>query len=205
MYVCDVSHLLHMGADGDAKLCESLQGKTAGNAERGGESSGKMAAASDIVPVSVAYICRPIGMTRTGNTAQFAVISRTGVGVFDDGGKGRSARVSVGDSAQYMDDIRFAAGGRGIVFAWRATIAKRLKRLQVNGNSGRQAVQRATDGRGMRLSKNTQKNAISEGRRHRLLLNERNVAAQKSVVIEEIGVGFVDCFGSVDDNLGCAA
>ena len=104
-----------------------------------------------------------------------------------------------------MDGVCFASRRRGVIFARRAAVAKRLKRLYVNRDACRQAVQRAPDSGRVRLAENAQVNAISEGRRHALLLNERYIAAQKSVVIKEIGIGFVNRLGSVDEYLRSAA
>lgn len=65
-----------------------------------------------------------------------------------------------------MCGIGLLACGRGLIAARRAPIEKELEPLQVNGNAGRDAVERAADGRRVGLTEYAELEDVAGERRH---------------------------------------
>ena len=122
-----------------------------------------MTAARDIMVVLVFDIRCIISMTGARDSAQVGVVLRARVGIFDNAGYGCPAGAAVGDD---MCRIGLLACGRGLIAARRASIEKELESLQVNGNAGRDAVERAADGRRVGLTEYAELEDVAGERRH---------------------------------------
>ena len=93
-------------------------------------------------------------MARTGLAAQLGVVLGARVGVLDDCGDRRARGVSINHTGDNVSGVGLAALGRGLVTAGGATVQKGLQLLQVNGDTCRNAIERAADGGGVRLAEN---------------------------------------------------
>ena len=111
-----------------------------------------MPAAGDIVHVVVLHTRRVIGMSWTGLAAQLGVILGARVGVLDNRGDGRAGGMSIDHTGDDVSGVGLAAFGRGLVATGGATVEEGLQLLLVHGDARRNAIERAADGGGVRLS-----------------------------------------------------
>ena len=83
-----------MGPDMDAPASQDLDCNAPGNAQRGGEPAGEVAAPPHVLVAAVLHLSGEIGVGGPGLVPQFVVVFGAGVGILDDGGQ----RSSAGDS-----------------------------------------------------------------------------------------------------------
>ena len=91
-------------------------------------------------------------MPRAGLAAQLGVVLGARVGVLNDRSDGRAGGVPIDHAGNDVRGVGLAALGRGLVATGGATVQKRLQLLLVNGDTCRNAVERAADGGGVRLA-----------------------------------------------------
>ena len=125
-----------------------------------------MSAASDVVHVVVFHARREIRMARAGLAAQLGVVLGARVGVLDDRCDGRAGGVPIDHAGNDMRGVGLATLGRGLVTAGGATVQKGLQLLQVNGDTCRNAIERAADGGGVRLAEDAYVQDVAKGRGH---------------------------------------
>ena len=111
-----------------------------------------MSATGDIVHVVVFHARGVVRMARAGLAAQLGIVLGARVGVLDNRGYRRAGSVPIDYASNDMRGVGLAALGRGLVATGGATVQKGLQRLLVNGDTCRNAVERAADGGGVRLA-----------------------------------------------------
>ena len=141
-----------MRHDLNAAGLERLQRDAARDAQGRRQAAGEVPAAGDVVHVVILHACREVRMSRTGLAAQLGVVLGARVGVLDDRGDRRARGVPIDHAGNDMRGVGLAALGRGLVTAGGATVQKSLQLLLVNGDTRRNAIERAADGGGVRLA-----------------------------------------------------
>ena len=111
-----------------------------------------MPATSDIVHVVILNTRREVRMSGTGLAAQLGVILGARVGVLDNRGNGRAGGMSIDNTGDDVGGVDLAALGCGLVAAGGATVKEGLQLLLVNGDTCRNAIERAADSGGVRLA-----------------------------------------------------
>ena len=111
-----------------------------------------MPAAGDVVHVVVLHARGVVRMARTWLAAQLGIVLGARVGVLNDRSYGRAGGVPIDHTGNDVRGVGLAALGRGLVATGGATVQKGLQRLLVNGDTCRNAVERAADGGGVRLA-----------------------------------------------------
>ena len=111
-----------------------------------------MPAAGDVVHVVVLHARRKVRMPRAGLAAQLGIVLGARVGVLDNRGYRCAGGVPIDHAGNDVRGVGLAALGRGLVATGGATVQKGLQRLLVNGDTCRNAVERAADGGGVRLA-----------------------------------------------------
>ncbi len=155
-----------MRDDMHAHVLESLLADAACDADRGGQASREMSAAGDIMGVAVLHARGIVRMARTRDAPKLIVIARARVGVANDRGDGGSVRVAVGDAGDELRDITLFARRRRVGASGRASGHEGVEFLNVYGDAGGNAVERASDGRGVRLPEDREVQHVSEYRCH---------------------------------------
>ena len=125
-----------------------------------------MSAAGDVVHVVILHARGEIRMARAGLAAQLGVVLGARVGVLDDRGDRRARGVSINYAGDNVGGVGLAALGRGLVTAGGATVQKGLQLLLINGDTCRNAIERAADGGGVRLAEDAYVQDVAKGRGH---------------------------------------
>ena len=139
-----------MRDDADAeRVLERLQGDAARNAERGGETSGEVAAPGDVLMVAIADEGRVVGVSRTGLAPELRVVLRAHVGVLDDGRERGAAGVTVNDAGDEAGGVRLPSRRRGVGSAGGATGEEGREPLLVDRKPGGKSFDDAANGGGV--------------------------------------------------------
>ena len=144
-----------MGSDANTSTSENLQGNAAGSTQASRETPGKVAATRHVLLPVPARLGREVGVARSGVARDLGIVRRARVGVLDDHGKRRATRATLGvEAAQHRGRVGLLARGRPGVLAGSASRHERRELFEVDGLTGRQAVEDDADGSRMRLAKN---------------------------------------------------
>ena len=150
-----------MAADDHALLFQKLAAHRPSKHHAGGEPSGKMTAAPNIVGIFVPHRSRIVGVTRPGVYFQFTVILGARVGVLDYRRQRRSGEYSIQQAGKNVRDVTFFAG-RGAFVAPRRTAGHLIQyRIKIKGFPGGQAVNHHANGFGMAPAENGQLYVVS--------------------------------------------
>ena len=115
-----------------------------------------MSAAGDVVHVVVLHARGKVCVPGAGLAAQLGIVFGARVGVLDNRCDGCARGVSIDHTGDDMCGVGLAALGRGLVATGGTTVQKGLQLLLVNGDTCRNAIERAADGGGVRLAEDAQ-------------------------------------------------
>ena len=100
-----------MRPDINSHAFKNLNAYCACEAERSGHSSAEIAAASDIVEAVMLHKCGIVAVRRSGQSTELVIVTRTGVGVLDNGANRCTAGHSVNNSRENFKFVGFLSWG----------------------------------------------------------------------------------------------
>ena len=100
----------HVGGHQNPPALEQLPGDGPGEHQRRRKPAGEVAAAPDVVVVSVLHIGGVVGVAGPGQHPQAAVILGALVGVLDDGAQGRAGGDAIQQAAEHLGGCRPPCG-----------------------------------------------------------------------------------------------
>lgn len=122
----------------NAPAQEDLPGDGPGDHQGGGQPTGEMAAARNVVVAVVPQAGRIVGVGGAGTQGDIAVIPRAGVLVLDQGAQGRAGGAAALETGLDLADIRFlAAGSRGILAGARRASCRAIYSSLMGSPAGR--------------------------------------------------------------------
>ena len=99
-----------MGENLNSHALQPLFAQSSRNAERRGQTAGKVSASGGVLKAAVFDLSGEIRMTGTGAVLQISVVPGAGVFVVNGGGNGRAAGEAVQNSGEKFRPVSFLSG-----------------------------------------------------------------------------------------------
>ena len=135
----------NVGADVDTLSFQPLFAQPPGNAQRGRQTTGKVAAACRILVATVFDLGCIIGMTGSGTILQVVIVPGAGVGIADDGSNGGATGEPIHNSRKDLRCVRLLPRRRVGIAAGCPAAKESGQGIHIHGKSSGNAVETGPD------------------------------------------------------------